>query len=111
MSSPASSLTPSDPGSLPSPSTENISSLIRSWGLLLREKADKGRRWQEKIPCRQGISLPPLTSPRLAALRRACRWAALPRGALLGLVLVEHRLGRGLTLGAELGAVVAAPLE
>src|SRR3954452_18370601 len=32
MSSPASSLTPSDPGSLPSPSTENVSSLIRSWG-------------------------------------------------------------------------------
>jgi len=30
--------------------------------------------------------------------------------ALLGLVLVEHRLGGSLALGAELGAVVAAPL-
>src|SRR3954471_20045122 len=32
MFSPASSLTPSDPGSLLSPSTANISRLIRSWG-------------------------------------------------------------------------------
>src|SRR4051812_11290482 len=32
MFSPASSLTPSDPGSLPSPSTANISRLIHSWG-------------------------------------------------------------------------------
>src|SRR5436305_14495594 len=31
--------------------------------------------------------------------------------ALLGFVLVEHRLRGGLALGAELGAVVAAPLE
>src|SRR4051794_1695827 len=31
MSSPALSLTPSDPGSLPSPSTANSSKLIRSW--------------------------------------------------------------------------------
>src|SRR5580704_5540146 len=30
--------------------------------------------------------------------------------ALLGLVLVEHRLGGGVTLGAKLVAVVAAPL-
>src|SRR4051812_47520398 len=34
MFSPASSLTPSDPGSLPSPSTANSSKLIRSWGYL-----------------------------------------------------------------------------
>src|SRR3954467_8079714 len=34
MFSPASSLTPSDPGSLPSPSTANIFRLIRSWGHL-----------------------------------------------------------------------------
>ena len=31
-------------------------------------------------------------------------------GALLGLVLVEHRLGGGLALGDELGLVFAAPL-
>jgi hypothetical protein len=49
--------------------------------------------------------------PRLAALRRARRWAALLQGALLGLVLVEHRLGGGLTLRAEFGAIVAAPLK
>src|SRR4051794_32230042 len=34
MFSPASSLMPSGPGSLPSPSTANISRLIRSWGYL-----------------------------------------------------------------------------
>src|SRR5207302_8569262 len=34
----------------------------------------------------------------------------LAGGALLGFVLVEHRLRRRLALGAELGAVVAAPL-
>src|SRR3954470_7854809 len=38
MFSPASSLTPSDPGSLPS-STANISRLIRSWGY-------EGRGWR-----------------------------------------------------------------
>src|SRR3954468_602716 len=36
MFSPAWSLTPSDPGSLPSPSTANSSKLIRSWGYLAR---------------------------------------------------------------------------
>ena len=50
-------------------------------------------------------------SPRLAALRRPSRPGAFTQRALLGLVLVEHRLGGGLALGAELGAVVAAPLE
>src|SRR4051794_23564328 len=39
MFSPASSLTPSDPESLPSPSTANISGLIRSWGNLSRRGA------------------------------------------------------------------------
>src|SRR4051794_29196866 len=34
MFSPASSLTPSDPGNLPSPSTANISRLIHSWGYI-----------------------------------------------------------------------------
>src|SRR4051812_39548506 len=34
MFSPAWSLTPLDPGSLPSPSTANSSKLIRSWGYL-----------------------------------------------------------------------------
>src|SRR5438105_1344158 len=48
--------------------------------------------------------------PCLAAARRAGRGSAVAEGALLGLVLVEHRLGRSLALGAELGAVIAAPL-
>src|SRR5205823_12905495 len=41
-------------------------------------------------------------SPRLAAAGRAGRGGAVAEGALLGLVLVEHRLGGGLPLGAEL---------
>src|SRR3954465_2914917 len=41
MFSPASSLTPSDPGSLPSPSTANISRLIRSWGFLTKTVAPR----------------------------------------------------------------------
>src|SRR3954468_18165047 len=49
-------------------------------------------------------------SPRFAAAGRAVG-PGLSALALLGFVLVEHRLSRGLPLGAELGAVVAAPLE
>src|SRR5690348_18235957 len=49
----------------------------------------------------------PFWSPRLAA---ACGTGD-GGGALLGLVLVEHRLGGGGAFGAEFGAVVAAPLE
>src|SRR5205823_9142409 len=46
----------------------------------------------------------------LAAAIGPCDAGALASGTLLGLVLVEHRLCRSLALGAELGAVVAAPL-
>src|SRR3954468_11184248 len=52
MFSPASSLTLSDLGSLPSPSTANISRLIHSWGYLLRlaelELIDRERRTVER---------------------------------------------------------------
>src|ERR1700730_11489150 len=51
-----------------------------------------------------------LALPRFAAARRASD-RRLSAFALLGLVLVEHRLGGGLARGAELGAVVAAPLK
>ena len=70
-----------------------------------------------RVPGQQkkNLGTAPRRSPRLAAPHRARRRAApaargVTQGALLGLVLVEHRLGRGLALGAELGAVVAAPL-
>src|SRR3954464_4314799 len=43
MFSPASSLMPSDPGSLPSPSTANISRLIRSWGYLRQPQVPEFR--------------------------------------------------------------------
>src|SRR3954451_13216274 len=42
MFCPAWSLTPSDPGSLPSPSTANSSKLIRSWGYCRLSGADFG---------------------------------------------------------------------
>src|SRR5689334_21395329 len=48
--------------------------------------------------------------PGFAAAGRAGD-TGLSAFAVLGLMLVEHRLGGGLPLGAELGAVVAAPLE
>src|SRR3954449_3389077 len=44
MFSPAWSLTPSDPGSLPSPSTANSSKLIRSWGYIASVGVDGPRR-------------------------------------------------------------------
>src|SRR3954463_5179063 len=47
MFSPASSLTPSDPGSLPSPSTANISRLIRSWGYVRQSSVNQVRQHQE----------------------------------------------------------------
>src|SRR5215470_15287662 len=49
-------------------------------------------------------------SPRLAAALGVANGRSFTRCPLLGLVLVEHRFGRGIALGAELGAVVAAPL-
>src|SRR3954463_4767334 len=48
MFSPAWSLTPSDPGSLPSPSTANSSKLIRSWGYL---QPDAARDRSGKTAC------------------------------------------------------------
>src|SRR4051794_16052390 len=52
-----------------------------------------------------------MSLPRLAAAGGAGWPRSFAGRALLGLVLVEHRLGRGLALGAELVTVVAAPLE
>src|SRR5439155_12194916 len=48
--------------------------------------------------------------PGLPTAGRPGRAGTLAGGALLGLVLVEHRLGRRLAFGAEFVAVVAAPL-
>src|SRR3954464_9063981 len=53
MSCPAWSLTPSDPGSLPSPSTANSSKLIRSWGYFNNViEADHGKLKQLIRPVR-----------------------------------------------------------
>src|SRR5690242_19427260 len=52
--------------------------------------------------------------PRFAAAGWPCRGRRAGGRVLLGLLsfmLVEHRLGRGVALGAELGPVVSAPLE